>query len=1090
MSEIITNGSPYYDDYDPQKKFTQIIAVPGRAEQAREFTQSQTMLLDFLQRLSGTLFKEGSIVAGMGTYLSGTTLTVESGRIYLGGIIHEFEEQTLEITGEGTEVIGARVIKSIVTEAMDSSLRDPSQGFDNYAQAGAHRVKQEIQITLNDPMAPTIAVYVDGYLQSDTQRPEIDVILDLLAKRTYDQSGNYRVSGFDMYKKSSDDYSVKIMVDPGKAYIKGYEVSKPSPTILNVPRALDTRIVIGEMKAFVKDTTLYMLNNTGVKEIDKIVATVEVTKTITRGNISNGVDLLPDTPVVSIQKIVSGLVEYKQGVDFQLSSDRVSWALPGDEPSIGSSYEVTYRYNKVLVKGIDYVLTNDNADFSPTSLVIVDGSNIYIDYKYYLARIDRVYVTYTGEIVREEGISDRPEYVVEPITSGDYRMSLGTLRFEPNSPDPTIINDTVTRMSMGQLHDLAGRVDNLEYNLAVNDLDNEAMAGEAPTNLKGIFTDGFLGFSKSDLGHSDYNMAVDISEHEIRQPSDFTISTPKVNIDASTQFGNFKDIFLTAPFTESVVLSQMSATRTMNVNPYAVFPGLSAISLKPEKDTWINTDTMQINTSTVNTEVVWGWWNGQDGTSTTSSSTTSTSVRDTLVSYARQIPLNVSAVDFPPNSDDLVATIDGIRVPLTPTGKTVAGSIQGSIKVDGDGAGTARFTIPANIRSGAREVVLENGIATAKSVFVSEGINRTVTNTTHTTSTITERRELPPVVTNVDPLAQSFQLTEDRFVTGINLYFKTKSKSLPLKVLVRTMVNGFPGNVILAEAEVKPSQVNISDNASVTTRVEFDTPAYCESNVQYCVVVQTESTEYTMWVATLGGKDVTTGKNLIKQPYNEGTLFSSSNNITWTAEQDSDLKFQLLVADFAPSATIEFNKLDGLDFDAFLLALDHEEVLGCSMQIEFNTGLGWLPITSWNLRHLTSLGSEFTFRCKMVTNGRVSPILVIDSLQLVTTKVKLSGSYISKLVQTSQNFTHTKQVVEAYIPSGSTLEVQVSLDDSTWVAANLVSTELVDQEFSRYTFNYNLPGSTVSKQYRARINLVSNNRLSKPRARKLLNILT
>ncbi len=41
------NKSPHYDDYDPSKKYTQLLAVPGRAEQAREFTQVQSLYLDF-----------------------------------------------------------------------------------------------------------------------------------------------------------------------------------------------------------------------------------------------------------------------------------------------------------------------------------------------------------------------------------------------------------------------------------------------------------------------------------------------------------------------------------------------------------------------------------------------------------------------------------------------------------------------------------------------------------------------------------------------------------------------------------------------------------------------------------------------------------------------------------------------------------------------------------------------------------------------------------------------------------------------------------------------------------------------------------
>ena len=40
----VYNNSPYFDDFDPTKKFYRILFRPGRAVQARELTQLQTTL--------------------------------------------------------------------------------------------------------------------------------------------------------------------------------------------------------------------------------------------------------------------------------------------------------------------------------------------------------------------------------------------------------------------------------------------------------------------------------------------------------------------------------------------------------------------------------------------------------------------------------------------------------------------------------------------------------------------------------------------------------------------------------------------------------------------------------------------------------------------------------------------------------------------------------------------------------------------------------------------------------------------------------------------------------------------------------------
>ena len=58
------NVSPYFDDYDPSRNYVQILAVAGKAEQSREFSQVSTMYRDFLGRLGDAVFKNGAIIEG------------------------------------------------------------------------------------------------------------------------------------------------------------------------------------------------------------------------------------------------------------------------------------------------------------------------------------------------------------------------------------------------------------------------------------------------------------------------------------------------------------------------------------------------------------------------------------------------------------------------------------------------------------------------------------------------------------------------------------------------------------------------------------------------------------------------------------------------------------------------------------------------------------------------------------------------------------------------------------------------------------------------------------------------------------------
>lgn len=58
------NVDPYYDDFDQTKNYHRILFRPGRAVQARELTQSQTILQDQITKFADNIFKQNSPVTG------------------------------------------------------------------------------------------------------------------------------------------------------------------------------------------------------------------------------------------------------------------------------------------------------------------------------------------------------------------------------------------------------------------------------------------------------------------------------------------------------------------------------------------------------------------------------------------------------------------------------------------------------------------------------------------------------------------------------------------------------------------------------------------------------------------------------------------------------------------------------------------------------------------------------------------------------------------------------------------------------------------------------------------------------------------
>ena len=158
-----------------------------------------------------------------------------------------------------------------------------------------------------------------------------------------------------------------------------------------------------------------------------------------------------------------------------------------------------------------------------------------------------------------------------------------------------------------------------------------------------------------------------------------------------------------------------------------------------------------------------------------------------------------------------------------------------------------------------------------------------------------------------DPLAQTFIIGESggAFITKVDGFFSAKDNVLPVWVEIRNVVNGYPGPKVLPFGRklLEPSEVNISDDSTSATTFTFDSPVYVQEGFEYCIVFQTASLDYRMWICQLGEVDVSgTNRVVSRQPY-LGSLFKSQNNTAWSPVQAEDLKFTIHKAVFSTAAS-------------------------------------------------------------------------------------------------------------------------------------------------------------------------------------------
>ena len=190
-----------------------------------------------------------------------------------------------------------------------------------------------------------------------------------------------------------------------------------------------------------------------------------------------------------------------------------------------------------------------------------------------------------------------------------------------------------------------------------------------------------------------------------------------------------------------------------------------------------------------------------------------------------------------------------------------------------------------------QETILSTRVAQVDRRAVSD--NRTVTRVSAESTTQTGEW--------FDPLAQTFLPEEDGgvFITGVELFFKTKSDNIPVTLQLRSTTNGYPSPFIFpfGEKTLNPADVNISSDASVGTTFTFDSPVYLLPNTEYCFVILADTIDYECYVARIGDNELGTEERISQQPY-AGVMFKSQNASTWTADQNQDIKFNMLKAVF------------------------------------------------------------------------------------------------------------------------------------------------------------------------------------------------
>ena len=222
--------------------------------------------------------------------ITGSSFQIQNGVYFVRGQFCNVNQETLildQYNSAPSYRVGLFVNEEIINSDIDESLNDNSQGFNNFSAPGADRLKISLSLfkkPLDDfddnsfvELATIGANNQPGVLKTQRKGAGGGAVLggtspyssnfdltDTLARRTYDESGNYDVKPFDVTlleslddnignrgvfkagqftpggETPSDDLAL-YKLSPGKAYVKGYEIETLNPTFLDVPKPRDIK---------------------------------------------------------------------------------------------------------------------------------------------------------------------------------------------------------------------------------------------------------------------------------------------------------------------------------------------------------------------------------------------------------------------------------------------------------------------------------------------------------------------------------------------------------------------------------------------------------------------------------------------------------------------------------------------------------------------------------------------------------------------------------------------------------------------------------------------------------------------------------
>ena len=275
--------------------------------------------------------------------------------------------------------------------------------------------------------------------------------------------------------------------------------------------------------------------------------------------------------------------------------------------------------------------------------------------------------------------------------------------------------------------------------------------------------------------------------------------------------------------------------------------------------------------------------------------------------------------------------------------------------------------------------------------------------------------------TGFDPVAQTFFVPSSNtlvngevktsygiYVSSVDLWFATKPTSysdidskLSVTVRIVEVENEVPTNNIIAEKNVPWSSVNLStipsaNNSSTATKFKFNDPVYLENNTTYAITISSDSPEYSVYVAEVGGSVLGSNpaRRISDQPY-VGLLYKSQNASLWSPILTQDLMFRINKCSFVTSGAITtYAKpaYSNIAMDSVVISSTEYDPKPTTTKYKMSTTDTFgnvLPYTYIPVNTMYNFGSDLAISSVSTTSSR-QKVVVAGSKESMNVAIELS----------------------------------------------------------------------------------------------------